>query len=84
MASLSWNLVPVCSQNWSQFVLRFHASLGHIGLHQTASLTYENSLLPLPASENGGADQVRTDDLLVANEALFQLSYDPMTERAGI
>ena len=27
----------------------------------------------------GGADQVRTDDLLNAIEALFQLSYEPVT-----
>ncbi len=31
----------------------------------------------------GGADRVRTDDLLVANEALFQLSYDPGTRKGG-
>ena len=45
-------------------------------------MKFEHSL-PV-RSKNGGADQVRTDDLLVANEALFQLSYDPMIERAGI
>ena len=28
--------------------------------------------------ENGGPDQVRTDDLLNAIEALFQLSYGPI------
>ncbi len=27
---------------------------------------------------NGGADRIRTCDLLIANEALYQLSYDPM------
>jgi hypothetical protein len=27
--------------------------------------------------ENGGADRDRTDDLVIANDALFQLSYSP-------
>src|SRR5208282_524084 len=31
--------------------------------------------------ENGGPDQVRTDDLLNAIEALFQLSYEPIQNR---
>ena len=26
----------------------------------------------------GGADRIRTCDLLMANETLYQLSYDPM------
>ena len=29
--------------------------------------------------QNGGADRDRTDDLLNANQALFQLSYGPLT-----
>ena len=28
---------------------------------------------------NGGAERVRTDDLLNANQPLFQLSYGPFT-----
>ena len=28
-------------------------------------------------SSLGGADRIRTDDLLLAKQALFQLSYDP-------
>ena len=27
----------------------------------------------------GGADRIRTCDLLIANETLYQLSYDPIT-----
>ena len=27
--------------------------------------------------KNGGADRARTCDLLIANETLYQLSYDP-------
>ena len=27
---------------------------------------------------HGGADRIRTDDLLHAKQALFQLSYDPI------
>ena len=29
---------------------------------------------------NGGADRIRTCDLLIANETLYQLSYDPIHE----
>jgi hypothetical protein len=29
----------------------------------------------------GGADRDRTDDLLIANEALYQLSYSPKPRR---
>jgi hypothetical protein len=32
----------------------------------------------------GGADRDRTDDLLIANEALSQLSYSPTDGSAGI
>jgi hypothetical protein len=28
--------------------------------------------------KNGGADRIRTCDLLIANETLYQLSYDPI------
>ncbi len=28
--------------------------------------------------EDGGADRARTCDLLIANETLYQLSYDPI------
>jgi hypothetical protein len=28
--------------------------------------------------EDGGADRIRTCDLLIANETLYQLSYDPI------
>ncbi len=31
----------------------------------------------IDATGNGGADRVRTGDLLLAKQALFQLSYDP-------
>jgi hypothetical protein len=30
--------------------------------------------------ENGGASRDRTDDLIVANDALSQLSYSPMQD----
>ncbi len=40
----------------------------------------EGKLLVAPsAPEVGGPDQVRTDDLLNAIEALCQLSYEPVT-----
>src|SRR6185295_2037130 len=31
-------------------------------------------------AEDGGADRIRTCDLLIANETLYQLSYDPIHE----
>ncbi len=31
---------------------------------------------------NGGADRNRTCDLLIANETLYQLSYDPAPSNA--
>ncbi len=31
----------------------------------------------------GGPDQIRTDDLLNAIEALFQLSYEPISQTRG-
>ena len=32
------------------------------------------------AAQNGGPDRDQTDDLVVANDALYQLSYWPMVE----
>ena len=37
------------------------------------------SLFGLKDLQIGGADRNRTDDLLLAKQALFQLSYDPFT-----
>ncbi len=34
-----------------------------------------------PCSGDGGADRDRTCDLLIANETLYQLSYDPIHHR---
>ena len=33
---------------------------------------------------NGGADRDRTCDLLIANETLYQLSYDPTQNRRDL
>lgn len=32
----------------------------------------------------GGLNEIRTHDLLVANEAFFQLNYKPMVAEAGL
>ena len=32
----------------------------------------------------GGLNEIRTHDLLVANEAFFQLNYKPMIAEAGL
>ena len=32
---------------------------------------------------NGGADRDRTDDLVIANDALFRLSYSPIPKKVG-
>ena len=35
-------------------------------------------------AEDGGADRDRTCDLLIANETLYQLSYDPIPLSGGL
>jgi hypothetical protein len=40
--------------------------------------TCTHNLLHRKKLQSGGPDQVRTDDLLNAIEALFQLSYEPI------
>ena len=37
----------------------------------------------LVATKNGGAEGSRTPDLLIANETLYQLSYDPTASAAA-
>ena len=44
-------------------------------------LSYEPKFLK---NSIGGADRVRTDDLLNANQALFQLSYGPIKVRVNL
>ena len=36
---------------------------------------------PLPDEEGGGARRSRTDDILLAKQALYQLSYGPISSR---
>ena len=36
-----------------------------------------------PSAANGGAEGNRTPDLLIANEALYQLSYSPISPQAA-
>ncbi len=38
------------------------------------------ALLPGTRLKDGGAEGSRTPDLLIANEALYQLSYDPIVQ----
>ena len=33
-------------------------------------------------AEDGGAEGIRTPDLLIANQPLYQLSYDPIHKRS--
>ncbi len=42
-------------------------------------LKISNSLILL----NGGAEGIRTPDLLIANQSLYQLSYDPIPPKVG-
>ena len=37
-----------------------------------------------PSCEGGGARRVRTDDLMLAKHALYQLSYGPSRERGSV
>jgi hypothetical protein len=47
--------------------------------HKTALSALDSPSERPPRSEFGGLDQDRTDDLLNAIEALYQLSYEPVT-----
>ncbi len=38
----------------------------------------QSSLSALLRAKTGGAEGIRTPDLLIANETLYQLSYDPI------
>ncbi len=42
------------------------------------SLNLEQVCFDEPSEENGGADRDRTDDILLAKQALSQLSYSPI------
>ena len=54
----------------SRFNLRM---LRRLNLKQTSLGYFE-----LPGREDGGADRDRTDDILLAKQALSQLSYSPI------
>ena len=41
------------------------------------TLCLQDEMAALADAWNGGADRNRTCDLLIANETLYQLSYDP-------
>ena len=59
-------------------------SSGHIGLSQTDNSVFlTNAVSTHPAlfpEGSGGGERVRTDDLLLAKQALSQLSYTPVYE----
>ena len=59
-------------------------SPGHIGSSQTDNSVFlTNAVTTHPAlfpEEIGGGERVRTDDLLLAKQALSQLSYTPVYE----
>ncbi len=67
-------------------IIHFHKVVGPGGLEPPTpalSTRCSNQLSygpNLKSSPNGGADRDRTDDLLNANQALFQLSYGPETK----
>jgi hypothetical protein len=58
--------------------LRIAASEGKIRKPLAFSLSQ-----PLTGFQNGGAEGSRTPDLLIANETLYQLSYDPNLKIGG-
>ena len=41
------------------------------------------SCLPVPPLRLGGADEIRTRDILLAKQVLYQLSYGPMEPSEG-
>jgi hypothetical protein len=51
------------------------------GTKPTITLIIHSPLFPqCLENKNGGAKRVRTADLLIANEMLYQLSYGPITK----
>jgi hypothetical protein len=48
------------------------------GSIQISTSHWLGTLVKAFGAEDGGADRNRTCDLLIANETLYQLSYDPM------
>jgi hypothetical protein len=49
-----------------------------LGLAVTTPTLFERGTAQVIYSEDGGAEGSRTPDLLIANETLYQLSYDPI------
>ena len=49
-----------------------------MGLPSVAQNRGAEALLRSKAAKDGGAEGSRTPDLLIANETLYQLSYDPI------
>ena len=59
---------------WWQIILYCPMTFGELAQNGTK---VQHKKTPLGRGLNGGRDRDRTDDLLVANEALSQLSYTP-------
>jgi hypothetical protein len=53
-------------------------------LRQASCETWMRSLCPAGGCAGGGARRVRTDDLMLAKHALYQLSYGPDGEGLGL
>ena len=67
------------NQDWEE--LRFEAEVFGTMIIGPPSLVElrRGSLFPIvPVGEKAGAEGIRTPDLLIANETLYQLSYDPI------
>ncbi len=73
---------PACSDVRSAS-LPVHKMVGQAGLEPATprlSSACSNQLSYRPVSKDGGGNRNRTDDILLAKQALYQLSYTPFQE----
>ena len=52
--------------------------LSSVCSNQLSYKPYRKVTLLIIVTQNGGAEEIRTPDILLAKQALYQLSYSPM------
>jgi hypothetical protein len=61
------------------YLYAYDLSSRHVGLSKAQTDTVSTSSRLVLSREFGGADRDRTDDILLAKQALSQLSYSPIS-----
>jgi hypothetical protein len=67
------------AQHWAVLCIPTIQGLRSKLLCPREELTRSGARLRSPSGQSGGADRDRTGDLLLAKQALSQLSYSPLT-----